>query len=83
MVTHRMLETLALVARMPAGYRRLRSQVLKAKYEAQLSECSYALDAFKVLLEEKQEAELGHESRACYLSVVDSAELAVRSPVAR
>jgi hypothetical protein len=81
MVTHRMLEILGLVARMPTSYRRIRKQELKNDYESHLSSCPHALDAFYLLIEEKDRSNVSDEAIACYYSALGSVRKVVRTPV--
>ncbi len=81
MVTHRMLEILGLVARMPTSYRRIRKQELKKDYESHLSSCPHALDAFHLLIEEKDCSNASDEAIACYYSALESVRKFVRTPV--
>ncbi len=69
MVTHKMLEILASVARMPQEYRRLRKTELIKDYQIPLSQCSYANEAFEALIGDKQPSELSEQGRACFLTV--------------
>jgi hypothetical protein len=66
MVTHKMLEILGMVARMPINYRRIRKAELKSDYEVHLKPCSHALDAFHLMIEEKTPEQVGPESITCY-----------------
>jgi hypothetical protein len=81
MVTHKMLEILGLVARMPSSYRRIRKQELKHDFEAHLASCPQALDAFHLLIEEKKPANVSDEAIACYFSALGSVKKFVRTPV--
>jgi hypothetical protein len=66
MVTHKMLEILGMVAKMPINYRRIRKAELKNDYVVHLTPCSHALDAFYLLIEEKDRDQVGPEAIACY-----------------
>ena len=73
MVTHKMLEILAGVARMPERYRHDRKAQLVSDYKLHLS-CSYAMEAFEALVGEKQPSELSEHGRACFQSVQSMAK---------
>lgn len=67
-----MLEILGLVAGMPIGYRRIRKVELKRDYVKHLNECKHALDAFYLLIEEKESRDVSPEAILCYESAVNS-----------
>lgn len=69
-VTHKMLEILGLVARMPIGYRRIRKKELKVDYVKHLQECNHALEAFYLLIEERKESEVSEKAILCYRGVL-------------
>lgn len=69
MVTHKMLEILATVARMPERYRHVRKAKLISDYEPHLIKCSYAWEAFQVLVGDIDQNSISDEGLACYRSV--------------
>ncbi len=83
MVTHKMLEILVGVARMPASYRRKRKERLKEDYEWYLKSSPTALEAFYLLIEERAETEVGAEGLACYRSVSEMARRDIAALAAR
>jgi len=78
MVTHKMLEILVGVARMPIPYIKLRHDVLKNDYERHLTDPT-AMEAFHVMIGDKTIDEISDSGRACYESCTGMADTDIKA----